>query len=142
MHLDASRPRTVELFIKFLRDINGIKALYILGDLVEYWLGDDADDGRLNTVFEALRSLHDSGSAVHLMHGNRDFLLGEAFAQRIGASLHREDTIRITLGELNVLLLHGDTLCLDDHGYQQLRLMVRDTQWQTEFSRQKCCRTH
>lgn len=133
LHLDPARPDTIELSLRFFAHAQGAQALFIIGDLFEYWLGDDAADPRLNAVYDAIGVLSASGTAVHLMHGNRDFLLGEPFATRVGAQLHREDHIEVDFGIARYSLLHGDTLCTDDVDYQRLRTMVRDTQWQEEF---------
>lgn len=133
LHLHAASADTIALALKFIEDTHGASALYILGDLVEYWLGDDAGDTCLDAVFESLTALSASGTAVHLMHGNRDFLLGADFARRIGATLHSSDTVTIQLGTQPILLLHGDTLCTDDHDYQALRRMLRDPVWQADF---------
>lgn len=133
LHLDPTRPDTIELSLRFFAHAQSAQALFIIGDLYEYWLGDDAADPRMESVYDALSTLTASGTAVHLMHGNRDFLLGEQFALRVGAKLHRDDHIEIDFGNARYSLLHGDTFCTDDVGYQQLRHLVRDTQWQKEF---------
>jgi len=132
-HLDGSRPAVNELLKEFLSAITGADELWILGDLVEYWLGDDAGNPQLDDVFEALAALHASGTALHLMHGNRDFLLGENFAARIGAKLHRKDELIAVLGNEKLLLMHGDTLCTDDEDYQTLRHTLRSAAWQKNF---------
>lgn len=133
LHLDPARPETIELSLRFFTSVHGAQALFIIGDLFEYWLGDDAADPRLNAVYDAISAVSASGTAVHLMHGNRDFLLGEQFASRVGAQLHRDDHVQVDFGNVHFSLLHGDTLCTDDVGYQQLRTMVRNPQWQQEF---------
>jgi len=133
LHLDPARQDTIELSLRFFADIKGARALFIIGDLFEYWLGDDGADPRLAPVYDAISAVSASGTSVHLMHGNRDFLLGEKFAERVGATLHRDDHIEVDFGSLRVSLLHGDTLCTDDVDYLKLRGMVRDEQWQTQF---------
>lgn len=133
LHLDPARPDTIELSLRFFAHVQGAQALFIIGDLFEYWLGDDAADPRLTPVYDAIGALSRSGTAVHLMHGNRDFLLGEQFATRVGAQLHRDDHVEVDFGNARYSLLHGDTLCTDDVDYQGLRTMVRDTHWQQEF---------
>ncbi len=133
LHLDPARADTIELSLQFFADAKGSQALFIIGDLFEYWLGDDAIDPGYNKIVDALKAVSASGTAVHLMHGNRDFLLGERFAQRIGATLHRADHIEVLIGDTRYSLLHGDTLCTDDVDYQRLRRMVRDEQWQQGF---------
>ena len=81
----------------------------------------------------ALKDLQLSGCAITVMHGNRDFLLGDAFAENTGALLIRDDAYTIQLGDKNVSLMHGDTLCIDDADYQRFRNTVRQPQWQTQF---------
>lgn len=133
LHLDAVRPGVAALAQRFVERLHGAAALWILGDLFEAWLGDDLVEPAHEPFIAALGALATSGTAVHLMHGNRDFLLGEAFAARIGAVLHREDERLVALGGESVLLLHGDTLCTDDRPYQELRATLRDPCWQAGF---------
>lgn len=132
-HLDGSRPEITELFTQFVGAIQGASALWIVGDLVEYWLGDDAGNPALHSAFEALSIRCSEGTEVHLMHGNRDFLLGQQFADSIGASLHTDDEVRLNLGRDEQLVMHGDTLCTDDVDYQRLRTLLRSSQWQDTF---------
>ncbi|MDN5848709.1 MAG: UDP-2,3-diacylglucosamine diphosphatase [Nitrococcus sp.] len=132
LHLDASRPEVIRLFIQFLQQTaSQAQALYILGDLFEAWIGDDALCTE-DAVLSALRALSAAGVAVYVMRGNRDFLLGEGFSEATGAAL-LEDLHRIELDGVPVLLLHGDTLCTDDIEYQRFRALVRDPRWQAEF---------
>ncbi len=136
-HLDGSRPQVSELFIQFLQTIEGAGQLWILGDFVEYWLGDDAGNPELNAVLDALKKRIESGTDVHFMHGNRDFLLGARFGEQLGATVHKDDELNITLpNDERVLLLHGDTLCTDDVEYQKLRQLLRSDQWQKPFLNQ------
>lgn len=131
LHLDPERPAITELFFAFLRNrATRAEALYILGDLFEAWVGDD-DDAPMNlAVCRALKACADAGTAVYVMHGNRDFLLGETFAEQSGATL-LDDPARIDLYETPTLLMHGDLLCTDDTEYQTFRRMVRDPDWQS-----------
>lgn len=133
LHLDPARPDTIELSLRFFAHAKGAQALFIIGDLFEYWLGDDAADPRLTPVYDAITALSANGTSVHLMHGNRDFLLGEQFAKRVGAQLHINDHIEVDFGNARFSLLHGDTLCTDDVDYLKLRAMVRNPTWQKEF---------
>ena len=136
LHLDAARPAVTDLALDFLDGARGASALWILGDLFEAWLGDDVVDPAHAAAIEALTALSSAGTALHLMHGNRDFLLGEAFAARIGATLHREDELAVSPGRDGaepLLLLHGDTLCTGDVDYQRLRAMLRGASWQADF---------
>ena len=133
LHLAPQRPATIELAHQYLKQACGASALFILGDLFEYWLGDDAIDPSMQPTIDALHAVSQSGTAVYLMHGNRDFLLGEQFATQIGAALVRDDDIVFHMNNQAVMLLHGDTLCTDDHGYQHLRTMLRAPAWQQDF---------
>lgn len=132
-HLDGSRPGLSALFTQFLQAIEGAGELWILGDFVEYWIGDDVGNPKLAPVFKALAERQAAGTAVHLMHGNRDFLLGHSFCESLGATLHTDDELLITIGSESVLLMHGDTLCTDDVDYQQMRVMLRSADWQTRI---------
>ena len=130
IHLCAERPGTTRLFLDFLRGrAADARALYILGDLFEYWIGDEAvEQDEFRAVIAALRALT-AGVPVHVMHGNRDFLMGARFEQATGCRL-LEDPTRIDLYGTPALLLHGDSLCTDDTEYMAIRAMVRDPVWQ------------
>jgi len=130
LHLDPERPAITDLFLDFLgtRAV-GSEALYILGDLFEAWIGDD-DSGTMNdAVCHGLKVCTEAGTPVFVMHGNRDFLLGTAFAERCGCTL-LNDAARIELYSTPTLLMHGDLLCTDDTEYMSFRDMVRDPGWQ------------
>ncbi|MGF1546679.1 MAG: UDP-2,3-diacylglucosamine diphosphatase [Thiotrichales bacterium] len=133
LHLAAERPRIVELFADFLRDEAANAAtLFILGDLFEYWIGDDQPTAGLEPVLAGFESLAACEVPCRFVHGNRDFLLGAEFARRFNWQLLPESTT-IDLYGVPTLLLHGDTLCTDDHEYQKMRLMLRDQSWQQTF---------
>ncbi|OOG25365.1 UDP-2,3-diacylglucosamine diphosphatase [Thioalkalivibrio denitrificans] len=133
LHLDRERPHILTLFERFLRhEARDADALYILGDLFEYWIGDDDDAPHLSGLADALRALSESGVALYFTHGNRDFLLGPAFAERTGMRLLDEETV-IDLYGRRALLMHGDSLCTDDHEYMAFRDMVRTGHWQADF---------
>ena len=126
LHLHASRPRVTECFIHLLETTAGqADALYILGDLFEVWIGDDDPDPDHAVVAEALKALAESGTPCYLTHGNRDFLIGNRYADLAGMHLLPEITVIDLHGE-RVLLMHGDELCTDDHKYQQFRRFVRN----------------
>lgn len=132
LHLDPARPAVIRLFLDFLaREAPRAQALYLLGDLFEAWIGDDAVPAD-HPVLAGLRALTDGGTPVRVMHGNRDFLLGEAFAATTGTALLPEPSLISIDGEA-VLLEHGDALCTDDADYQRFRAMVRDPDWQSRF---------
>jgi len=133
LHLSALRPRINRLFLDFLAGpATSAEALYILGDLFEYWAGDDDDDEFNRGVLSALRAYAERGPRLYIMHGNRDFLLGPAFAARFGATLLPDPTV-IELYGTRTLLMHGDTLCTDDTRYLEFRAQVRDPEWQRQF---------
>ncbi len=129
LHLDPSRPEITELFMAFLQRARGADGLYILGDLFEAWIGDDDDAAIADTVRTGLQSLTAGGVPVYLMHGNRDFLLGETFQQQSGCRLLVDPTVIDLYGE-RTLLMHGDLLCTDDIDYQRFRAKVHDPAWQ------------
>lgn len=133
LHLCPTRPAINRIFVEFLHGPAAqAEALYILGDLFEYWAGDDDDDPFNRSVLASLRTLADQGVALHLMHGNRDFLIGEVFAEQSGANLIEDPTL-IELYGTPTLLMHGDTLCTDDIRYQDFRTKVRAPEWQRQF---------
>src|SRR5256885_10706894 len=130
LHLCEDRPEANERFFDFIEhDAEGAQALFILGDLFEYWIGDEDLETPFNAVVAGfLRRLAARGTRVSLMHGNRDFLLGEAFSRASGATLLPDPSVID-----GTLLMHGDTLCIDDHDYQAWRRTARSSQWQRDF---------
>ena len=134
LHLSEERPASNEQLIDFLEGkARSADALYILGDLFEYWIGDDDLEEPYNAVMAGmLRALTRDGVPVYVMHGNRDFLIGERFCAATGALL-LEDPSVIQVGKDRILVMHGDTLCTDDVEYQAWRRTARSTQWQREF---------
>ena len=130
LHLDADRPEIGEQFLAFLEtEARVAEALYILGDLFESWVGDDDPNPHYAVIKTAIRALVDSGVPVFFMHGNRDFMIGQQFAEEVGVKLLDDPTPLELYGE-RVLLSHGDALCTDDQQYQQVRQMTRDPEWQ------------
>ncbi len=132
LHLHQTRPLTTAAFFHFLEhEARHAAALYILGDLFEYWVGDDQlDYDTLSIeVSRALARLAEFHVPVFLMHGNRDFLIGLRFALAAKLTLLTDPT-KITVAGKQYLLLHGDTLCTDDTKYQTFRTMARDAAWQ------------
>ena len=140
-HLCDSRPHITQAFTAFLASTAAnAQALYILGDLFEYWAGDDAiASGTHQAVIQALKKLSNHGVPVFLMHGNRDFLLFNGFEKATGIHF-LPDPCLLTLFDKPVLLSHGDALCTDDVAYQQFRAEVRTTSWQTQFLSQPLAR--
>ena len=134
LHLCESRPHITAAFLQFLKT-TAIKAdaLYILGDLFEYWAGDDdIEDNHHRPIIEAFKALAIAGVKVYFMHGNRDFLISNGFCQAAHITLLQDPTL-ILLDGKKVLLSHGDALCTDDVAYLAFRSQVRNPQWQTEF---------
>jgi UDP-2,3-diacylglucosamine hydrolase len=126
LHLDGSRPAATESFLDFLvKDAPSADAVYILGDLFEYWIGDDDPDPHFGAIRSALTRLTAGGTRCHIMHGNRDFMLGSAFFSSTGTVFLPDPTL-IYVGGQSVLLSHGDMLCTDDVGYQRFRRIVRN----------------
>ncbi len=129
LHLDESRPQLFYLLYAFLDAIqHKADALYILGDLFEFWIGDniiDTSAGKpYRPLINKLRALSDSGVSLYFIQGNRDFLAQHQFVARIGASLLPDQQV-INLYGTPTLIMHGDTLCTDDKGYQRMRWLFR-----------------
>ena len=134
LHLSQGHPHSTELFLRFATDIAPkAEALYILGDLFEYWAGDDdvGDPFHLR-ITDALRQLNAQGTRIFIMHGNRDFLMEEELGSACNATLLDDPTL-LDLYGTPTLLSHGDTLCTDDAEYQRFREQVRNSAWQTRF---------
>ena len=133
LHLDPSRDTIVALFEQFLQRLGpAADALYILGDLFEVWIGDD-DLSPFNVrIMNALRTLSEHNTKIYFMHGNRDFLIGDDFAQRSGIELLTDPTVTELYGH-RCLLMHGDTLCTQDIEYQTFRRTVRNPKWQSDI---------
>jgi UDP-2,3-diacylglucosamine hydrolase len=133
LHIDATRPDITGQFVEFLRtEAPAAEALYILGDLFESWVGDDAPDAAQRAAILGIKSLTGAGVPCFVMHGNRDFLLGRQFCLDSGATL-LPDPLIVTVYGVPVLVMHGDALCTDDRAYQRLRGTVRDAEWQRQF---------
>ena len=135
LHLRAERPDLTRRFAVFLADTaaSNVDALFILGDLFEYWIGDDDLSASFNAdVCALLRGTADMGTRIFFIAGNRDFLLGDAFARAAGMVVLPE-TEKVGAGDTATLLMHGDTLCTDDLPYQEFRRMVRSPEWQQDF---------
>ncbi len=126
LHLEEQRPDITRAFLHFLETrATQAKALYILGDFFEAWIGDDCMSPFQHSIAKALRTLSDSGVAVYLMHGNRDFLLGRDFCREAACTLLADPCVQRFNGE-PVLLMHGDSLCTRDEAYMRLRRWLRN----------------
>jgi UDP-2,3-diacylglucosamine hydrolase len=133
LHLSASQPATLARFLRFVdEDAARHRALLVLGDLFEFWVGDDADDAIGVVVADALRSLAGRGVGVFVMHGNRDLLLGRRFCALAGARMLADPTLA-DLGGTGTLLAHGDAYCTRDADYMAFRARVRDPAFQQAF---------
>lgn len=134
LHLSAERPATVKWLFDFLKGTAArAEALYVLGDLFEYWIGDDDLSDPFNaSIVDALGALSRQGIAVNLMQGNRDVLLGEEFASRCGGRLMEDPTL-LDLYGTRTLVMHGDTLCTDDVEYMKWRAKARNPAFQATF---------
>lgn len=126
LHLEEERPDITRAFLHFL-DTRAAKAeaLYILGDFFEAWIGDDAMTPFQHDIARSLRRLSERGTRVFLMHGNRDFLIGQRFCREAGCALLADPSVVELAGE-PVLLMHGDSLCTRDLGYMRLRRWLRN----------------
>lgn len=134
LHLCESRPHITSVFLTWLTEVAAqADTLYILGDFFEYWAGDDAmlDDFH-RPIVQALQQLTQHHTQVFLMHGNRDFLIREAFAKATGVQLIADPLLTVMHGQ-RVLLSHGDALCTDDVSYMAFRNQVRQPAWQATF---------
>ena len=133
LHLDDSRPQITSLFEQYLAgdEVRHADALYILGDLVEAWIGDDDDAELPQRIARATRAVRDTGIPVYFMVGNRDVLLGEAFAEHAGFTLLDDGAVHDLYGT-PTLLMHGDALCTDDVAYQAVRRNVRTPEWKAQ----------
>lgn len=124
LHLSENRPHLTELFVSFMQhQAPQADAVYILGDLFDFWIGDDETSALITVVLQQIRKLTDNGVPCYFIHGNRDFLLGEKFAGQCGLILLPEYQVIDLYGE-KTLICHGDTLCTDDVSYQQFRRKV------------------
>ena len=133
LHLDSDRPDGITRFLRFIEtEALEASALYILGDLFEAWIGDDDTNPGNAPIIAALADLKRRNVPCYFMHGNRDFLIGRRFAAATGCELLMEYEVVELEGE-RVLLMHGDLLCTDDEPYMQLRSVVRDPAWQSQF---------
>ncbi|MCE5984709.1 UDP-2,3-diacylglucosamine diphosphatase [Pseudomonas wadenswilerensis] len=126
LHLQEERPDITRAFVDLLDGrARHAEALYILGDFFEAWIGDDAMTPFQASICQALRALSDSGTQVFLMHGNRDFLLGQAFCKAAGCTLLADPSV-VEMGGEPVLLMHGDSLCTRDLAYMKMRRYLRN----------------
>ena len=136
LHLHQTRPEVTGVFQAFIDELLTLSTpnpeLYILGDLFEFWIGDDYEDPLHSEITDQLKNLVQAGIKTYLMHGNRDFLIGENFLSMTGIELLQEPTI-FSYKNKRVMLCHGDQFCIDDVKYQAYRKIVRNLEWQRSF---------
>ena len=132
-HLETAKPELTEIFLNFLASREAeVDSLYLLGDIFEVWIGDDDTQPLVERVAKALTALKAKGTKVYFLHGNRDFLLGSAYASKAGFALLEDPTIH-EIGGVTTILGHGDRYCTDDEAYQSFRKKSRDPQWQKKI---------
>lgn len=126
LHLDETRPEITRLFLNFLKQCeHSVNALYVLGDLFEVWIGDDENTIFQSQIIQAFKTATESGLPIYFLHGNRDFLIGQAFLEKSGCRWLPDEHL-ITLNNKQILLMHGDTLCTQDTAYLKFRKIVRN----------------
>jgi len=131
LHLEEDRPDIADQFLRFLEtDGETADAIYILGDLFESWVGDDDPSEHYAWIKQALKKLTKRGKPVYFMHGNRDFMIGDDFANDTGVEILPDPYVVDLYGQ-RVLLSHGDAYCTDDKEYQRVRAMTRNPEWQS-----------
>ena len=135
LHLSAEHPETTALFMRLLSErLKENDQLYILGDLFDVWVGDDDDSPFVSEIKQALRACTERGIQLFIQHGNRDFLLGKQFMRSVGALPLKDPYLTRIAGE-PTLLMHGDTLCIDDHAYMKARKRLRSVLFKWFFLR-------
>lgn len=132
LHLEPGQPQILRGLQNLLNGLGSGDNLYLLGDIFEYWIGDDVSTPFTEDVKNLLQQHSQRGVHLFFMHGNRDFLVGQAFCESIGARLLPDPSLVDINGE-KVLLMHGDSLCTRDTAYMQFRQMARSAQWQSMF---------
>jgi UDP-2,3-diacylglucosamine hydrolase len=131
LHLSSERPRTFDALARHLQYTDA-DAVFILGDLFDVWVGDDARHGAFEARCVDLLADTASRRNVAFMAGNRDFLVGADMLKACGALALADPTVLMIFGQ-RLLLSHGDALCLSDLDYQKFRAEVRDPAWQRNF---------
>ena len=133
IHLSDKHPELTQAFFTFLNESKeACTHLYILGDLFEAWIGDDDTTPLAQEVKSALRAFTDNGPATFFIHGNRDFLIGQTFAEETGITI-LPDPYTLNINNQKIVISHGDFLCTDDVDYITFRNQVRSDEWQSDF---------
>lgn len=133
LHLQASETQTFQVWQHYLTHTTA-DAVFMLGDLFEVWIGDDVLSDTQSFEYDCAQVLKAASqrTAIYVMHGNRDFLMGSGLSQATGASLIKDPTV-LCFSDQRWVLTHGDALCLDDTDYLAFRSTVRSEAWQTQF---------
>ena len=133
LHLTEDQPHLLKLFTHYMQTIAPqSNALFVLGDLFEVWVGDDHHNAFNQSIIDQFAEYSTNGGELYFGHGNRDFLLGDDYAKSCGGQI-LDEPYSFDWQDKSITLMHGDSLCTDDTAYQQLRMMVRNPQWQNEF---------
>ncbi len=132
LHLEPTQKAITDGFLSFIGSLNDAEELYILGDFFEVWIGDDYSNEYIELINQALQQCAAKGTKIYFMHGNRDFLVGQAWCENAKCELLDESKL-ITLGDDSILLMHGDSLCTDDLEYMKARFLLRNKQFQTQL---------
>jgi UDP-2,3-diacylglucosamine hydrolase len=133
LHLSEDQPHLLALFEHYMQNIAPkSQQLYVLGDFFEIWVGDDFSSPLIDKVIALFQQYSANHGELFIMHGNRDFLIGQDFANECGAELI-EEPYKLIWQDKKITLMHGDILCTDDTAYQEFRTMVRTPQWQQQF---------
>ena len=132
LHLEPTQKAITDGFLSFIGSLNDAEELYILGDFFEVWIGDDYSNEYIELINQALQQCAAKGTKIYFMHGNRDFLVGEAWCENAQCELLEESKL-ITLGDDSILLMHGDSLCTDDLEYMKASFLLRNKQFQTQL---------
>ncbi len=129
IHVSDQHPEISDHLKEFLlKEESKTNAIYVLGDLFEYWLGDDDPNPSFAEIKNLLKTLSDKNISLFFMHGNRDFLIGESFAKETGCQILHDPCVIDLFGK-KVLISHGDIFCTDDKEYQLFRNQTRDPAW-------------
>ena len=133
LHLEPIENKRVKVFFKFLNDaVNKYEELYILGDFFEYWIGDDDTQPVNKLIMQRLKTASDNGLKIYFIHGNRDFLIGSEFESETGVKI-LEDQHIFNIGERKIMVSHGDSFCIDDVEYQEMKREIRSDSWKKDF---------
>ena len=133
LHLEPIENKKVKVFFQFLNNaVYKYEELYILGDFFEYWIGDDDIQPANKLIMQTLKTASDNGLKIYFIHGNRDFLVGSGFESETGVRI-LEDQYTFSLEGKKIMIAHGDTFCIDDVEYQEMKRKIRSDSWKKDF---------